>query len=90
MEYGAGTVRLHLPPFNLTIPAKIVKSLLSSLLEQATGLTTDKNAATVLSSLVITPTETEVLVQADVSAQAVADFIREETKPKKPEATPDS
>jgi hypothetical protein len=67
--------------------ARIVKSLLSSLLEQATGLTTDKNAATVLSSLVITPTETEVLVQADVSPQAVADFIREETKPKKPEAT---
>jgi hypothetical protein len=40
-----------------------------------------------LSSLVITPTETEVLVQADVSQQAVADFIREETQPKKPEAT---
>jgi hypothetical protein len=67
--------------------ARIIKSLLSSLLEQATGLTTDKNAEKVLSSLVITPTETEVLVQADVSQQAVADFIREETQPKKPEAT---
>lgn len=67
--------------------AKIIKSLLSSLLQQATGLTTDKNAESVLSSLVITPTETEVLVQAEVSQQAVADFIREETKPKKPEAT---
>jgi hypothetical protein len=28
-----------------------------------------------------------VLVQADVSQQAVADFIREESKPKKQEAT---
>jgi hypothetical protein len=28
-----------------------------------------------------------VLVQADISQQAVADFIREESKPKKQEAT---
>ncbi len=47
--------------------AKIIKSLLSSLLQGAAGLTSDKNAQTVLSSLVITPTETEVLVTADIS-----------------------
>lgn len=61
--------------------AKIIKSLLSSVLQQAAGLTKDKNAQTVLSSLVITPTETEVLVTADVSQQAVADFIRDQSKP---------
>ena len=65
--------------------AKIIKSLLANLLEQAGGMNTDKNAAAVLSSLVITPTETEVLVQADLSQKAVADFIREETT--KPKAT---
>jgi hypothetical protein len=67
--------------------AKIIKSLLSSLLQQATAAIPDKNAQTVLSSLVITPTDNEVVVQADVSQQAVADFIREETKSKKAETT---
>jgi hypothetical protein len=65
--------------------AKIIKSLLASLLQQASSLTKDKDAQTVLSSLTLTPTETEVLLQAEISQQAVADFIREETKPKKPE-----
>jgi len=27
MEYGAGTVRLHLPPFNLTIPLPLQSPL---------------------------------------------------------------
>ncbi len=67
--------------------AKIIKSLLSSLLQQATSSIPDKNAQTVLSSLTITPTETEVLLQADISQQAVADFIREETKPKQQEVS---
>lgn len=67
--------------------AKIIKSLLASLVQQANGMTSDKNAQSVLSSLVITPTETEVLVQADISNQSIADFIREQTKPAKVEET---
>ena len=57
------------------------------MLQEAGSLTKDKNAQTVLSSLVITPTETEVLVQAEVSQQAVADFIRDQAMPKKQEVT---
>jgi hypothetical protein len=67
--------------------AKIIKSLLSSLLQQATSSIKDQQAQSVLSSLVITPTETEVLLQADISQQAVADFIREQAKPKKQEVS---
>ena len=67
--------------------AKIIKSLLSSLLQQATSSIKDQQAQSVLNSLVITPTETEVLLQADISQQAVADFIREQAKPKKQEVS---
>jgi hypothetical protein len=67
--------------------AKIIKSLLSSLLQQATSSIKDQQAQSVLSSLVITPTETEVLLQADISQQAVADFLREQAKPKKQEVS---
>jgi hypothetical protein len=67
--------------------AKIYKSLLTMLLQQANNMTTDKSAQSVLSSLVITPTDTEVLVQAEVSQQAVADFIRQQSMPKKQETT---
>ena len=67
--------------------AKIIKSLLSSLLQQAAGLSKDKQAQAILRSLVITPTDTEVLVQADVSQQAVADFIREQSQAKKQAVT---
>ena len=68
--------------------AKIIKSLLSSLLQQAAEFNKDKNAQAVLSSLVITPTDTEVLVQAEVSQQAVADFIKEQSAPKKQAVAP--
>ena len=64
--------------------AKIIKSLLSSLLQQAAGLSKDKNAQALLNSLVITPTDTEVLVQAEVPQQAVADLIKQQSAPKKP------
>ena len=68
--------------------AKIIKSLLSSLLQQATSVIKDSKAQSVLSSLIITPTDTEVLLQAEVSQQAVADFIREQARPKKLETQP--
>lgn len=62
--------------------AKIIKSLLSTMLQSAASAIKDSKAQSVFNSLVITPTENEVLIQADVSQQAVADFIRDETKPK--------
>lgn len=66
--------------------AKIIKSLLSTAMQSAASAIKDSKAQSVINSLVITPTETEVLIQADVSQQAVADFIRDETRPKKQEA----
>ncbi len=67
--------------------AKIIKSLISMGLQAALSSVKDSKAQAALNGLVITPTETEVLLQADVSQQAVADFIRDQTKPKKPETT---
>jgi hypothetical protein len=67
--------------------AKIIKSLLASLLQQATSSIKDSKAQSALSSLVITPTDTEVLLQAEVSQQTVADFIRDETTKKKQAAS---
>ena len=63
--------------------AKIIKSLLSMGLESAAGTIKDSQAQAALRRLVITPTDTEVLIQADMSQQAVADFIREMNTPKK-------
>jgi len=65
--------------------AKIIKSLISMALQSAASTIKDSQAQSVLNGLVITPTDTEVLIQADVSQQAVADFIRDETRPKKPD-----
>ena len=67
--------------------AKIIKSLLASLLQGASSEIKDAKAQSILKAIVITPTETEVLVQADFSQQAVADFIREQSAPKKQEVT---
>ena len=67
--------------------AKIIKSLLASVLQQAISSIKDSKAQSALSSLVITPTDTEVLLQAEVSQQTVADFIRDETTKKKQAAS---
>lgn len=66
--------------------AKIIKSLLSMGLQEAISAIKDSQAQSALRSLVITPTETEVLIEADISQQAVADFIRDTTRPKKQES----
>ena|GEM_PF-442533 len=65
--------------------AKIIKSLLSMGLEAVIANVKDSQAQNALRGLTITPTETEVLVQADISQQAVADFIRDTMAPKKKE-----
>jgi hypothetical protein len=67
--------------------AKIIKSLLAMLLKEVTSYVKDAKAQAILSGLVITPTETEVLVQAEFSQQAVADFIKEQSAPKKQATT---
>jgi hypothetical protein len=67
--------------------AKIYKSLLSMLLQQVGTLSRDKTAQMVISSLAITTTETELLVQSDVPQQVIADLIKEQMAPKKQEVT---
>lgn len=62
--------------------AKIIKSLLSNLLQQAESSLTNKSAKSALGNLTITPTENEVLLLAEISQQAVADFVREQMTPK--------
>jgi hypothetical protein len=69
-----------------TDTAKIIQKLLSGLLEQAKNSAKDKSAQSLLSALSITPEDNEVVLQADVPQQAVADFIREQNAKKKQEA----
>lgn len=63
--------------------AKIIKSLISMGLDGVLANVKDSKAQAALRGLTITPTETEVLLQADISQQAVADFIRDVSTPKK-------
>src|SRR5207245_1585203 len=62
--------------------AKIINSLLSGLLQQAASSMKDQSAQSVLKTLTITPIENEVVLQADIPQQQVADFLREQTKPR--------
>lgn len=67
--------------------AKIIGNLLSGLLQGGVGSVPDKNAQSVLKELRLTPKESEVMFEADIAQQAVADFIREQMAPPIP-ATP--
>lgn len=62
--------------------AKIIKSLLAMGLEAVMNNVKDSKAQAALRGLTLTPTENEVLLQADISNQTVADFIRDTTAPK--------
>jgi hypothetical protein len=62
--------------------AKIIKSLLSNLLQQAAASVPDKTAQSVLKTLLITPQENEVVLRADIPQQMISEFIREQMKPK--------
>jgi len=66
--------------------AKIIKSLMTMGLNAVVSNIKDSKAQAAIRGLTITPTETEVLVLADISQQTVADFIRDTTAPKKEEA----
>jgi hypothetical protein len=62
--------------------AKIINGLLSGLLQQAAGAVPDKTAQTVMKAIKMTPKESEVVWEADIPQQVVADFIREQMTPK--------
>lgn len=63
--------------------AKIFKSLITMGLEAVASNVKDSRAQAALKGLSVTPTETEVLIQADISQQAIADLIKDLNTPKK-------
>jgi hypothetical protein len=65
--------------------AKIITNLLSPLMKQGVSAVPDRNAQLVLQSLKLMARESEVVIEADVPMQMIADLIREQTKA---EATP--
>jgi hypothetical protein len=69
--------------------AKIFTNLLSSLMKYDMSAIPDKTAQTILQSLKLTAKDNEVMIEADFPLQMIADFIREQSKPKA-EATPTS
>jgi hypothetical protein len=65
--------------------AKVINSLLLGLLRTAaSGAGEDKSAQAALKMLNITPHDSEVWLEADVPQQMVANFIRNQMKPKPP------
>lgn len=62
--------------------ARLITNLLSGLLAQDFSLMKDNPATPVLKSFKLTPQENEILVQADVPQQLVANFVREQMKRK--------
>jgi len=64
--------------------AKIIKGLLSGLMQQGISAIPDKGAQTILQSLKMTARESEIVLEADIPEKVVADLIR--STPKKQEA----
>lgn len=64
--------------------AKIINGLLTTLLEQAISSVPDKNAQSVLKGFRMLPKESEVVLEAEIPEQVVADFVREQMAPKQP------
>jgi hypothetical protein len=69
--------------------AKIITNLLSSLMKSDLSAIPDKTAQAILQSLKLTAKDDEVMIEADFPLQMIADFVREQTKPKAA-ATPTS
>ncbi|HEU4767293.1 MAG TPA: hypothetical protein VFS77_07950 [Pyrinomonadaceae bacterium] len=67
--------------------AKIITGLLSGLMKQGVDAVPDKQAQTILKSIRMTPKDSEVMIEADIPGQMIADLVKPETKPKT-EATP--
>lgn len=62
--------------------AKIIHGLISSLMTPAVESIPDKEAASILKTMKLTPRESEIVVEADISQETVAKFISEQTQPK--------
>lgn len=67
--------------------AKIITSLLSGLVKQGVDAVPDKQAQTVLQSIKMSARDNEVVIEAHIPGQMIADLVRQETKPKS-EAAP--
>jgi hypothetical protein len=76
--------------------AKIITNLLSSLMKmdefkkgfkESAGPIPDKTAQAIVESFKLTAKDSEIMIEADVPLQMLADFVREQTKPKAAEAT---
>jgi hypothetical protein len=61
--------------------AKIISSLLASLMQQGISAVPDKQAQSVLQSIKMTPRENEIVWEADIPEQAIADLFRPSDKP---------
>lgn len=62
--------------------AKIITSLLSGVMNQGISAIPDKQAQSILQSIKMSARENEVVIEADIPGQMIADLIRQETKPK--------
>jgi len=66
--------------------AKIINGLLSGVITPVIDSVSDKDAQAVMKGLKLTPQGNEIIIEADVTQQAIANLIREQMQPKK-EAT---
>ena len=62
--------------------AKIITNLLSGLIKTDVSAIPDKTAQTILQSLKLTAKDNEVMIEADIPFQLIADLVREQSKPK--------
>ena len=62
--------------------AKIIRGLISSLMQPAIDSVNDKDAQSVLKAIRMTAKESEIVWEADVPQESVAKLIREQMKPK--------
>ncbi len=56
--------------------AKIISGLLAGLMQQGLNAVPDKQAQSVLQSIKMTPRENEIIWEADIPEQAIADFFK--------------
>lgn len=61
--------------------AKIISGLLASLMQQGISAVPDKQAQSVLQSIKMTPRENEIVWEADIPEQAIADIFKPADKP---------
>ncbi len=62
--------------------ATIIKNMLAGALDQAKGYVSDKNAQSIMSKINLITEGSEIMLQADISKEAAAQFFRETFAPK--------